>query len=841
MKKRVLALIFVLVCILSGCSTGAKKTATVKGEFIENGFTENNLESTEMTVVAENDYLILRLNYDTTDFEVEVKSTGYVWRSFSTSESGTTARLLEFNYIDSSGNVVKMSTLNDSLKKGQYKIELIDNGVHITYSFGDIVKDLIYPLYIDAAKFDKLVEGMSARDRGIVKSAYIHLKKGLYDDELYANHLKKYPNAKGRDAYALRSTDMLVAARKSLSEAFANAGYTKKEYEKDCKTFAVDAKTASLNNPQFNIGINYVLDGDKLKVECPNEEFYWSGDINGIQSLDLLPFFASAELNETGYALLPDGSGSIVPLYNGTEDAGKIMSVAMYGDNLSITKSEKIYNFDQAILPVYGMKVENNAVFAIIETGEAIADINVIPGTDTLSARIWPDFNIIDTQQVYAKSLTASSYYTKAGYYMEQAEAFNGNIAVTYKFLTNEQADYSGMAAYCSDYYFGDRKTNQDKVPFYLDMISAIDYEETVSGFTNEVVSTLTTFEQAGKISDELLSKGIARQKMVLSGWQSNGYRDGYVEKIKVSKAAGGEDGLKALKDKLAKNNITLFPDVDVQFVYNNALGVTGIDRTTVSRTLVQQLARMYKYNIATYQQSNPVAYVMTPEYTAQSIAKVEELYSSYGFDSVSYRYLAKYNNPDYDDNGVTDRQETSDMFEKALSNTKFANVLSKGGNINIATMLTDVTEFPVYSTRYNRTIEIPFAAMVFSGHVEYCGKAFNLNGNTEKNLLKLIECGAGLTYTVSATQDDYIKKSEFDSYYSIYYNDLKNSMIEDYNELAKALDGVYGHQIVRHDILQNDVVKVTYDNGKYIIINYNEFAVEVDGNSISANSYLKG
>ena len=843
--KRILCLIVIMLLCLSGCGKG--DAVTVNGEkqvYIEYDYAKNDVNSTEFKVAAENEHLILRINHNTTDIEVVNKKTGYVFKSASDYESGSSGKILELTFLNASGKTEIMNSMEDSVKKGQYKIEERENGAYITYSFGDIVTDVVYPTYISAERFEEYTEKMSRRQQAVVAPLYLHLAEGVYTEEMYKGFLEKYPAAKGKDAYVLRETDLLSNIKKQVSVAFKDAGYTEEDLAKDAKEFGIEAAVGASKNIQFNVGVEYILDGETLKVRCPKEDIFWSEASTGIEKISLLPYFATPNGEDNGYFLLPDGSGSLMPFYNGTEDAGKITNMSVYGDNLSITLNEKIHNYQQVVLPVYATKINNNAVFAIIEQGDAIADINVLSGTDTLAARIWADFNLMDTQLVYAKALSNknANQVANAAYTMEQAEAYGGDIAVAYRFLSDEKADYNGMAEYYSEYLFGDRNIEKSELPLYLDVVSAIDYSEVSAGFTYDVISTLTTFKQTEKISDDLKEAGINKQKIILSGWQKAGIRGTYVNKSKVSSDAGGKNGLIALGNSLKEKGIELFPDFDVQLTYNSALG-NSVNKKLVSRSLVQQLARKNIYNISTFQKGDNEAYAMTPEYTADSIADIPDILSNYGISSASLRYIGKYNIPDYDDDNVRDREEAAQIVEKALKENgdKYSAILTQTGNANVSGFISDITKLPLYSRRYNNTIEVPFVALVYSGHINYSGNSRNLAGTTKKDLLKSIESGAALLYTVAWQRDDNIKTSDFNEMYAICYNDLKEDITLSYGYVKKALDGLYGKRIIKHEILENAVVRVTFEGGQNIVINYNDYAVEVDGKKIEATDYIKG
>lgn len=841
MKKQICCGLAVLSVLTAGCGSGGQTAVIEQKNYIEYGTASG--QEAGMLEAAQNDDLVLRIDRSTTDIELEQKSTGYIWSSRGGNPADSDGKILSFTYLDSSGAVATMDAAADSVAKGQYQIETISGGVRVTYSFGDIVKDLIYPSYISAKRFSEFTEKMTSRAAATVTPLYQHLAPGIYGDDIYADLLKNYPNAKGKDVYVLRNSDMLLNAKKELAAAFSDAGYTADDLKKDNEEFGVSGGIASSQSFRFNLSVEYVLEGCELIVRLPADSMYWSEQSGGIECLSLLPWFGAPSPESNGYFVLPDGSGAVMEFYNGSEHAGQVMYCEVYGENLSVTKEERIYDLEQTIFPVYGVKADNSGFLAVIEQGDAIARINAVSGTDTLSARAWADFNILDTQVVYAKSLAGAGDVAKNSYTKEQAEPYSGEIRLRYHFLSDADADYSGMARWYRSYLFPERKTVAKTVPFYLEAVCAVDYTKKQGGFSKQVVSTLTTFEEAGEMLDSLKEAGVSRQKLILSGWQKNGWRDAYANKAAVSDAAGGVKGLQELAKQCRENGVEFFPESDVQLVYCSALS-GGIKKSLTSRTLVQQLTRQFDYSLNDFQKGAAVAYGMNSKYTADSISYVTNQLKGLGISSVALRYAAHYVIPDYKDGSVTDRQETVKLLSEAVSQAEESGMklLSRTGNAPIAVLTDDIVELPLYSNgNYNCTYPIPFTAMVYSGNIEYASAAVNLSGDGKNDLLKIMEANAGVYYRLTARMDENLRSSDFHRFYSIGFEDHSQSAVTVYRTVAQALDGVYGQPIERHDRLLPNVYRTTFENGEFILTNYNDHAVTVCGIEIDANSYKRG
>ena len=102
------------------------------------------------------------------------------------------------------------------------------------------------------------------------------------------------------------------------------------------------------------------------------------------------------------------------------------------------------------------------------------------------------------------------------------------------------------------------------------------------------------------------------------------------------------------------------------------------------------------------------------------------------------------------------------------------------------------------------------------------------------------IENGAAPRYVVSWNNSDAIKYSGLNSMYSVQYELYAEEMKDFYGKLSDALKDVMNVPMQKHEILNEDVRKITYENGTIIYINRGDEEVLADGIRIPAKWYEK-
>jgi hypothetical protein len=194
----------------------------------------------------------------------------------------------------------------------------------------------------------------------------------------------------------------------------------------------------------------------------------------------------------------------------------------------------------------------------------------------------------------------------------------------------------------------------------------------------------------------------------------------------------------------------------------------------------------------------------------------------------------------------MINRQEALEITNNAFKTLKNTgkSLMVYGGNAYSFAYTTDIVDAPLDGSNFLVTDEtIPFYEMVIHGYINYTGSELNLTQSTDRKelLLDLIETGAAPRYVMSWENSDNIKYTGLNSMYSVQYELWEDEAENFYATISEALKDVVNVPMVKHEILNDSVRKVTYANGIILYINRGSKDAQVDGITIPAKWYSKG
>ena len=109
-----------------------------------------------------------------------------------------------------------------------------------------------------------------------------------------------------------------------------------------------------------------------------------------------------------------------------------------------------------------------------------------------------------------------------------------------------------------------------------------------------------------------------------------------------------------------------------------------------------------------------------------------------------------------------------------------------------------------------------------------------------EELILSWIEYGISPRYTLSWEDSSQIKYTSAADKYSVNYTTWMDSAQSVYRQMNEALAPVQGAAMVHHEVLENGLAVVEYDNGVTVYVNKTEQELTAeDGTRVDAMSYV--
>ncbi len=794
-----------------------------------------------MQLAAQNDNLKLYVNPETGEVAVADRRTGQVTYSNPPDAdqdavaSGTNKSYLKSQLIVDYFNTSRTEGTLDSYsyctsKEGQLSVEGIENGVRFLYVIGDLSNTTgLVPQYISQETLDGVLAKLPEDEASFVSKKYT-------ESTVAENYKELLPSA-AKGASQLRK----------LNKYFEQAGFTNEDYLREMENSGVEGAVPI----SFEIPLEYRLNEDSVDVSVPMGQVVENGG-GAIFRIQLLRYFGAAGKDETGYMLVPNGSGSLIYFNNGKSSADNY-SEYLYGVDPLAADYTVLENTESAKLALYGLFRETSAVFATIEDGASLAYVNAgVSGKINEYNYVYPTFVVRGNDKLSMFGTTGN----EADIPIVEKHFYDANLTVKYTMLTEDHATYAGAA----NYY---RKRLQDAgiltakkdaggdIKFYYDVLGGVDMTKFFLGSQYQGLYAMTTFSQAEEIANTLADIGITNQVMNFQGWMNRGYYHDVADKIKVPRSLGKKSGLESLDATLAEKGGKLYADVAFQKV------------TTVSKRYSENnetsryygggyIAEFGLVNPATLRQTSGLGYeenhyyLVSPKFLPRYIEKFTKKIEKYGLSGISLRDLGNELHSDKKRTNEIHREMALDVVLDSLAKLRGTGkqLMLNGGNDYAFAYADDIINAPLRDNDYYIVDEtVPFYGMVLHGSIDYAGAPINLNGSYDRAdiVLNLIETGASPHFLFTWENSSAIKHTGLNRFCSTAFQNWKDDAYVIYDEVNAALKKVRDSAIVNHEIRSETLRVVTYENGVKIYVNTGEEDAVADNVTVPARGYQIG
>ena len=634
------------------------------------------------------------------------------------------------------------------------------------------------------------------------------------------------------------------------------------------------------------VPVHYTLDGERLVVSVLPEEIKESGSAL-LMDISIHPYFFSGTTTDVGYLLVPDGSGALIDFnnqkYNLTPYKQKV-----YGDDLSVFRYSSVEYTQPVLMPVFGVGKTGTIVqeeadeedpldegttgdgsggavtegdasaetggeeessepqidtssagmlLGIITGGAGDAYVNANPGIDTVSYNgAYASFNLL------AKDIRSYEDDNRLDVDI-YPETRNGCklLQVTYLLHTGEDASYADMAGMYREYLvetYGLTRIQNDSYPLYLDLYMSTMRNKSMLGVPYLGVETLTTFKQAQAIIEQLHENNIPVVAR-LNNWSDQTVRGKVLSGSGMMWSVGSKKDLQTLKKTLEGKGGSLYLNANISEVYKRGLFNQFFD---YAKNMRKATIQYQEFNIATNFKEDSYHYLLSLD----SILKYTETFgksvSKLGFDTIGIDGLSNM----FTDYGASNASMTTTALTYAQAAAKLKEsgmrVALSGGNQYALGSAALILDLPSSDSMFEICDEaVPFYAIALHGYVPFAIEPVNASSEIDKAYLQTLETGSGLYFQWMQADAEKVRYSRNDDLYNANAGVWIESAISHYQDYASFMVGKQSLTITAHERLTADVVRTTYEDGSYVVVNYGDTVYEKDGLRVEAMSYAFG
>lgn len=600
--------------------------------------------------------------------------------------------------------------------------------------------------------------------------------------------------------------------------------------------------TYDYGNAEISVPVKVTLKDDYLSVSVDTAGIVESNSDKIVTNLIMMGAFGAAEPDETGYFVIPDGSGALIN-FNNNKMNYKTYKGQVYGRNVTVVETTKPAVTQNVYLPMYGIVKGNSGMMVVADKGDTCATINAYTkGQEKTSYNAcYFDFEIrTDDEYLMDVNSNPLTVYEKRGilvpeievrYYpvskADKSEVNYVDIADSYRnYLTKEQGVTKSAAA--------------DKSALYVDFYGAVMKQETVLGLPVMMQHETTSFEEAKTILEKLKELGVDDIVANYNQWTTDDIKEKVADDAKPASKLGGKKDFKALKAYAEENGIALYPAVDnLTFESGNGYFTMTDTAIRVSNAYSRQIE--YDLNHGVENQFYDAISLLSPRKYEKMFKSLTKSYSKAGIDNISLGSATTVIYGDYGKKSVS-REMFKYNLQSYLEEMKgsIGSILADGANAYVLKYVDHVSNVPLNSSKFDIfDQEIPFYQIVMSGVKPVSTTAVNGDAQVADLVLRAIASGTNLRFDLLAETADELKDTRYDKYYYANCEYWVEDAAACYKFADEILSKTAGSTITEYNVLSETKIETVYENGTKTIVDLEARTVDVNGKKVSIYDYI--
>jgi hypothetical protein len=580
-------------------------------------------------------------------------------------------------------------------------------------------------------------------------------------------------------------------------------------------------------NLDLSLEVELQLTDEGVRVHVPFTSISQGNQENIVlSSLILFPGLGATRSDETpGYMVVPDGIGALVRYKNNDGEFVASYDERFYGDNAGIASIRTSATNQRLMMPIFGLVhgIDQHGLFAIIESGDLSSRLIVNPSgaNNILYNLIYPKF---DFNQTYLQSFTSDGL----GGVQRIHQSSNASITVHYQFLSDERANYVGMASQYQEHLVETGILNsvnptERNIPLHAQILMS----DSRSQFIGTETIVMSTLDQTKEMVSSLELAGITNQHLSLLGWNQGGYSGYLPSSLQFSSQVGSRREFEMFFSE--------YQDTPIYLLNNYVFAAAENRRIRYRRDVAMGVNRFRlerNCSVCVYER----IYTLYPESSARlAMDDLDDIVANNVH--VLFEDLAKtafsYNQ---DENFM--RQDTVATYREIMQAYEGYSGYSAPNAYawEFSNVFFDTPLFHSQLKIFDETI--PLLSAVLTGYIPMFSTPLNFNSNGTSQLLRMIDFHVYPSYVVSSERSSTLKGSDIERYFATGFSSWEETIVDEYAFLNEALQSVYGAKMVSRSRAMSDVIVTQYDNQVQIIINYGTNPVVYENIEVEGQSY---
>lgn len=547
--------------------------------------------------------------------------------------------------------------------------------------------------------------------------------------------------------------------------------------------------TVNASAIDISLEVHLTLNERGLEVYIPSEKIVEAGDVFGLTSISVFPYFGSVRENlAPGYMLIPDQVGGLIRFEKQIEATIRTL---FYGRDQGINDNSRPY----LSLPVVGMvhQVNEQGFYVSIDEGAELSELEaVFWSSRTRYFRTQLNFQV---RPIYKAIINA------AGDGRDQIpEALtNKDYRATYTLL-GDNADYVGIANDYQEVLLNQQqlvKQSISEMPYLLQFLMG---DQTPS-FLGTTYLEMTSSQEVEDILSRLQQQGMSPSVVSLLGWSRDGAIDQTPYRLREVYR------LEQLENTISQLGIEVLRHQD--YVMSSELS----ERIGFNRDVALNYSRLKMTNRQVSLNAQSIdGYFLYPE-SSVSLSSQDDLGSAY-LTSIG-RILNSYY-----DRGFYDRIDTRMMYETLLES--YETLMLYQPSLYALKYADYYTHMPIiHSQYYFYTDTVPFVPIVLSGMLPVFSSELNFNAIGDIYKLQMIDYGMYPNFIVTEAPTQQMRFTRSNIFFTTHIDVFEEEIVSTYNQFQSIFNEIGFQKVIARDVLDLGIVLVTYDNQKQVLINY--------------------